>query len=271
MIPVSLYNSFHIGDALASAHLLRALAKGSPDRQFWFFVHGNIIAQIHEAVQDIANISMFTFESDQWTQERGHAINGWKNAADHWVKSKHRWDWVNHQLEHHDWTARRLGFTSPFIRATDLLFDYPALGPAVDELPKKWLADWFICNSDPRSGQLIPMCGEGSGYLDKLIWKLGQRYSAFSTQLARGALCTQSMGQSVSIVGRTSVHCQHHILVATGPMWPTLNVHNHHLWNPNRLRIVILDNGEKLTGIPWVQQVSRVEEVEEILKGQDLL
>jgi hypothetical protein len=34
---------------------------------------------------------------------------------------------------------------------------------------------------------------------------------------------------------------------------------------------VLIDNGENLTGIPWLQQVSRVEEAFDILRGDNLL
>lgn len=271
MIPLCLHNHYHIGDCLITAHLLRALAKRNPDRQFWFFVNGNIIAQINEAVQDYSNILLFTFESEQWAAERHRSVDTWKNFDGHWEHSRYRWDWVLHTIEHHAWTAKRVGFESPIAHAIDLLFDYPALGPSVSEPPKKWVSDWLICNSDPQSGQLSPMRQGNSGYLDKLIRKLGERASVLSTQPAHGALCTQAMGHSVSMIGRLSVSCKHHIMVATGPMWPTLNTHNNHLWTPERKRIVILDNGERLDGIPWVQQVSRVEEAEDILRGENLI
>lgn len=269
MSRVFVYNRYHIGDCLISAHLLRALAKQNPGTQFYFFLNGNVITQISEAVEDLPNIHLRTFESLEWDLYSDHSINLWKNAAHHWEHSRYRWEWAEHTLEHHAWSCQRMGFRSPFSKPTDLLFDYPKLGPAVSTQPR-WASSFFICNSDPQSGQLAPMRQTSSGYLDDLIWKLGQHHSILTTQPAKGALCTQSMGHSVSMIGNTSVFCEHHIMVATGPMWPTLNTHNHHLWTPERKRIVILDNGEKLN-LPWIQQVSRVEEAEEILKGANLL
>lgn len=271
MIPVVAHNSFHLGDALIAAHLLRALAKRNLDRQFWFFVNGNIIAQINEAVEDVRNLSLFTFESHQWVEEKHRSVDTWKNAKAHWENSQYRWNWALHTIEHHAWTAKRLGFESPFDHPTHLLFDYPALGPAVSEQPKRWASEFLICNSDPHSGQLSPMHHTGTGYLDKLIWRLGLNHSVMTTQPTKGALCTQSMGHSVSMIGRVSVMCKHHICIATGPFWPTLSTHNNHLWSADRKRIVILDNGERLDGLPWIQQVSRVEEAEDILRGENLI
>jgi hypothetical protein len=271
MTPISCHNSYHIGDCLITAHLLRALAKAHPDRTFWFFLNGNIITQISEAVYDIPNISLFTFESAQWQTEKHRSIDTWKNADHHWEKSPYRWDWVLHTLDHHWWTAKRLGFESPLRNTTDLLFDYPALGPSVSSIEGAWTSEFLVVNSDPQSGQLSPMHHANTGYLDKLIYRLGKNHSVMTTQPTHGALCTQAMGHSVSMIGQVSVRCKHHICIATGPMWPMLNVHNHHLWNTDRKRIVILDNGEKLTGIPWIQQVSRVEEAEDILRAENLI
>lgn len=271
MNPISVHNRYHIGDCLITAHLLRALAKQHPDRTFWFFLNGNIIAQISEAVYDLPNISLFTFESAQWETEKHRSIDTWKNAEGWWEKSKYRWDWAQFTYNHHAWTARRMGFPSPFYHLTDLLFDYPALGPSVSSIEGSWTSEFLVVNSDPQSGQLKPMHHPNSGYLDKLIYKLGQNHSVLTTQPTHGALCTQAMGHTVSMIGRVSVRCKHHVMIATGPMWPTLNTHNHHCWNTERKRIVILDNGEKLTGIPCIQQVSCVEEAEEILKAENLL
>lgn len=270
MKPVCIHNQFHIGDCLCTAHLLRSLAKRNPDREFWFFLNGNIVAQINEAVQDIPNISLFTFESAQWQLEQHRSVDGWKNAEGHWERSLFRWDWAEHQLDHHNWTAKRLGFNPVFQHPTDLLFDYPALGQKVSERPKQWAAEVLFGNADPCSGQLSPMHHPNSGYLDKLIWRVGANNSVFTTSPTHGALCTQSMGHSVSMIGRLSVACKHHVMIATGPMWPTLNTHNHHLWSADRKRIVILDNGERLN-LPWVQQVSRVEEAEDILRQENLI
>lgn len=267
--PVVCHNTYHIGDAMIIAHLLRDLSKRHPDQDFWLFLHANILPAIVEVVQDRPNLILFSFESDQWAQEKHRSIDTWKNFQDFWVRSKNRWNWVESTLEHHDWTAKRMGFVSQFTRAEHLLFDYPALGPAVEDMGRKE-ADFLICNSDPRSGQLGPMQGEGSGYLDKLILKIAKNHTVTTTKPAEGALCTQAMGHSLSMIGQYSIWCKHHILVSTGPSWPTFNTHNHHLWNPSRKRIVLLDNGEHLN-LPWIQQVSRVEQVEDILRGENLI
>lgn len=271
MKPVVCHNTYHIGDGMIIAHLLRHLAKKQPDRKFWLFLQKSSLPSISEVVQDLQNIELFSFDSAQWAQEKHRSVDTWKNYKDNWVKSKNRWNWVEHTLEHHDWTAKRMGCVSDFTRAEHLLFDYPALGPSVqDDQKEKWDAEFLICNSDPRSGQVVAMQGEHSGYLDDLVWKLGQKYSVTTTKPANGALCTQAMGHSISMIGRYSIRCKHHILVSTGPSWPTFNTHNHHLWDHTRKRIVLLDNGEHLN-LPWIQQVGRVEEAEEILRADNLL
>lgn len=270
MKPVCSHNHYHLGDCLISAHLLRSLAKGNPDRQFWFFISEGYLPQMNEVVEDLPNLSLFSFNSDQWQHEKGRSVNMWKDFRDHWNTSPMRWNWVDYTLEHHRWTAWRMGFPPQFSVVTELLFDYPALGPSVEKRPR-WAAEFFISNSDPGSGQITHMQGENSGYLDDLIWKLSQHHSTMTTQPVKGSPCTRSMGHTVSLIGRCSVAYEHHILVPSGPFWPTLNVHNHHLWGPDRKRIVIIDNGEDLTGIPWLQQVSRVEEAYDILRHANLI
>ena len=271
MKPVSAHNTWHLGDCLIAAHLLRALAKRHPDRKFWFFISESYLGQMNELVEDIFNLSLFSFNSSQWAEEKHRSIDTWKDFRDHWNTSPFRWQWVDYTLEHHAWTAKRMGFKSPFTTATELLFDYPKLGPAVEARPSRWTSDFLICNSDPGSGQLTHMQGENSGYLNELIYKLGNNHSVMVTQPAHGALCTRAMGHSVSMIGQLSIGCKHHIYVPNGPMWPCISTHNHHLWGPDRRRIVLIDNGENLTGIPWLQQVSRVEEAFDILRGDNLL
>lgn len=257
------HNHFHIGDNLIFLHLLRKLSQAHPDASFRHFAHGHILSSVAPVVEDCSNVELFSFEADQWTSDRSKSIDTWKNAEDQWVKSPVRWSWSDHALEHHSWTAKRMGFRSPFSHRDHLLFDYPALGSSPEGTPERWATDFLFVNSDPMSGQLSPMHHPNSGYLNSLIAKIGNRFSAWSTQEAVGAICTRGMGHTVSMIGKLSVTCKHHIMVATGPMWPTMNTHNNHLNDPTRRRIVILDNGEKLN-MPGIEQVSGISELERI-------
>lgn len=274
------HNHYALGDNLCSLHLIRALSRLNPEIKFWHFAHGKHLPQLAEMTQDMPNIDLFSFDSQQWEKEGQRSLDLWKNvgATDAWnigkepykkglwEKSQKRWDWSAYMLENHDYNARRMGLKSPFSIREQLLFDYPSLG---DHPNPKFQQEFLFVNSNPNSGQLKPMHGLDSGYLDELIWQLGKKHSVITTHPAKGALCTQSYGHSVNNVGKLSVTCRHHIMVATGPMWPTLNVHNHH-WHEGRRRIVLLDNGERLN-LPHIEQVATVDEVFAIAKQEGWL
>lgn len=267
MTPIVCHNNYHIGDAMITAHLLRSLAKKQSDRTFWFFLHANILPSISEVVEDLKNIELFSFESVQWAQEKHRSVDTWKNFQDHWVKSKNRWNWVEHTLEHHDWTAKRMGCVSDFTRAEHLLFDYPALNP--NGVGGMYFYDFLVVNSEPGSGQFGPMKQHGSGYLDDLVKRLARKNSVITTHPVAGIECTLDCKRSVTDIGNLSLFCRHHVMVATGPMWGTLNTTNHH-YSAGRRRIALLDNGENL-GIPNIQQAAVVEEVEYVLRAEGLL
>jgi hypothetical protein len=198
------FNEYHLGDNFVFLHLLRALAKKYPDRHFIHFAHANALKECSRVVEDLKNIDLFSFDSQQWAEMRDGSVNTWKNHDGHWERSGKRWNWVEHTLEHHAWTARRMGLASPLRSATDLLFDYPALGPSVHEQPK-WSYGAFVCNSEPHSGQFSPMREHGSRYLDRLIGRLNVRPSVVATKEVDGALGTAAYGQSLSAIGRVSV------------------------------------------------------------------
>lgn len=260
-------NRFHLGDNLIFLHLLRALAKSHVSRAFVHFCNGSDIPQLREAAQDIPNILLEPFESPLWKAHEHEAVDTWKNAESHWERSPNRWDWPEHTLEHHAWTARRMGLESPFTCREQLLFEVQ--GP-VD--PSEYVAnDFLIVNSEPCSGQFGPMRQHGSGYMNELILALSQRNRVIVTEDFEGRPkyipTTRRANFSVSQIGANSTNYRHHIMVASGPMWLTLNTTNHH-HSEGRKRIVLLDNGEQLN-MPHITQCARVEEVMEIAKEEN--
>lgn len=264
MTPVVCHNEFHIGDALISAHLLRSLARRNPDRTFWFFVHPHVAHEITSAAEDIPNFSLFSFESEQWREHGPRSVSMWKNAEDQWVRSPHRWNWSAHALEHHAWTAKRLGFESEFTNPTQLLFDYPALNP--NHVGGTYFYDFLFVNSEPCSGQFGPMKQHGTGYLDDFIRLLARKFSVVTTSPVFGVECTKDKQESITGIGRMSLLCRHHIMVATGPMWATMNTTNHH-FSAERKRIVLLDNGEQIN-MPGITQCKSLAEVEQIARQE---
>lgn len=264
------YNQLHLGDCLISLHLIRALAKARVSRPFIFFCGAHYHTQLQEVVQDLPNILLESFDGHLWCQHGNEAVNMWKNSEDAWVNSPLRWDWSHYTLWHHGTVCRKLGFENPFTCREHLLFDYPALNSEHTEDSHNFHGRFLIINCEPCSGQFSPMAKHGSGYLDDLI-----------SELCKNALGTEvvTVNQSphgdcladcsISKIGKYSQDFQHHIMIATGPMWPTLNVHNNHN-TEGRIRIAIMDNGEFLN-MPGIIQCNSVEAAREILSREGLL
>lgn len=263
-------NSYHLGDNLIFLHLLRALAKQRVSQPFVHFCHAHLIPQLQEAVADLPNILLEPFESRLWEDRGLAAVDTWKNHQDAWVKSPLRWDWSAYTLWHHQQVARRLGFESPFTCREHLLFDWP-----IGELwSEQFKHTFFVCNSEPSSGQFGPMRQHDSGYLDELILALYRAGNYvvctkhLKTQFGNGErggsiLVYDGLGRlTITQLAQLSLCCRHHIMIATGPMWPTLNTHNHH-YHEGRRRIVLLDNGEKLN-MPFIDQRESVEQIIDI-------
>lgn len=277
--PICTYENHNLGDNLIFLHLLRALAKANPSRTFWHFTHGCHLAQLSEVVEDIGNIELFSFESVQWQKNEHRAFDVWKNvgATDtrvgggahyvkgFWERSKNRWNWSAFMLEHHAHVAAMLGgMRSPFTRREDLLFDYPKLNP--NNVGGTYFYDFMVQNSEPCSGQFGPMKMHGSEYLDDLIRALAKKHTVLTTNPVFGVECTRDSKKSITDIGRLSLLCRHHICIATGPFWPTMNTTNHH-HSAGRKRIVLLDNGEKLE-MPGITQCANLAEVEQIARNE---
>lgn len=254
---VYVYNTWHLGDLMLALHLLRALAVRHREACFYFFMQQRYIFQLQEMIADMPQIILQPFDSPLWFERSRQAVDCWKNADGFWEQNENRWDWSRFMLEHHRWVSGRLGFESPFQTPADLLFDYPALQPS--ELIRED-ADFFIVNSEPQSLQLSAMAARGSGYLSEFIRRLGKNHRVVTTLPAEGAIwSTVDRKMTVSQIGRASRWFTHHVMVATGPMWPTLSKFNYET-QPNRHRIALLDNGETLN-LPGLIQMRSVEEL----------
>lgn len=246
------HNRYHLGDCLQSLHLLRALAKQNDQTPFVFFTHACNIPQLREVVADLPNIILADFESPLWREREHESEDMWKNHDHFWENSRFRWDWSQFMLSHHDWTAARLGFVSPFTCREHLLFDYPALQPDFDQ--RYWVVDFLIGDSAPSSGQYREWADHTKAPLQPLIDALRNAgHSVVTTSDLKEA------GWSISEIGKKSVDYHHMIMVPNGPFWPTLSVHNNH-YHEGRSRVVLLDNGENLN-MPHIIQMGSVAQV----------
>lgn len=281
MTSLCTYENHNLGDQLIFLHLLRALARNYPNRVFWHFTQSVHCEQLAPVVEDLPNISLFSFDSNQWRKNQRIALNVWKNfgATDtrkpfkgeykkgFWEKSKNRENWSAFTLEHHARLAKRMGLRSPFSIREHLLFDYPALNP--NGVGDAYFYDLLVANSEPCSGQFKPMQEHASGYLDEIIQQVAKKHKVITTNPVFGVECTRDNKQSITDIGRLSLSCRHHICVATGPMWATLNTTNHH-HTAGRLRVALLDNEETLN-MPGITQCATREELIPLLKQVNLL
>lgn len=233
-------------------HFLRHLAKANPQIHFIHFGHAHVLEECSAVVEDIPNIDLFSFDGEQWPALRDDSICVWKNFEGHWEKSAKRWDWSAHTLEHHAWTAARMGLESPFNHREQLLLDYPSLNP--NNIGGSYFYEALFVNSEPCSGQFKPMAAHGSGYFDEIIKSVARKFSVITTQPVFGVECTRDSKKSLTDIGRISLLCRHHFMVSTGPSWPTINTSNHH-HGSGRVRVVLMDGGENLN-MPGIEQCS---------------
>jgi hypothetical protein len=266
------HNHFNLGDNLLFLHLLRSIAKSHPDHWFIHFCNGCHLEPLRDMVTDLPNVMLDSFDARSlWDNIKDVSIDTWKNAGagegkpGFWERSQFRWDFSNFYLEHHAWTARRMGFKSPFFIKEHLLFDYPRLEAKGTEC----MYDFLIINSEPCSGQFGPMKQHGSGYLDELILDLAKEKQVITTSKVGNLPCTREKGMNITDIGALSCLCENHLMVASGPMWPTINTHNNHD-RSGRMRIALLDNGEQLN-LPEIHQCATVDEARQLLCREGLL
>lgn len=254
------FNRYHLGDNLIFLHLLRALAKQHDQTPFVHFCNGCDIHQLREVVADLPNIVLADFESPLRQERQHEAIDTWKNYDHFWENSRFRWSWSEFMLSHHDWTAARMGFVSPFKVREHLLFNYPALECTP---PPAYEFDFLIGDSAPSSGQYAEWADHAKQPLIPIFQSL-KNYNWTSRKNCEG-----NPVHSISMWGKISMHCRHHIMVCNGPFWATLNVHNHH-HHEGRKRIALLDGPEQLN-MPHIIQMSSVDEVMQFAKTEGWL
>lgn len=278
------YNEFHLGDNIVHLHFLRAIAEAHPEHCFIHAVHECHIKQLDEVIDDVGNILLITLEQRDKYAPPHCWHNTWKNADNFWERHPLRHDWVGFHLSWFAYLSHKMGLRCPMNDAKDFLFDYPALlaeghretehltpalSPSDAEREKEF--DFLIINSQPCSGQLKPY--DGPYYFEPLVMALlAKGYRVLTTDPVPGVTggSTRGLGLSITGVGTISRRCKHIIAVATGPLWPCLNI-----WNTKTPIIILLDHvlgEENLSGLGEnITQVKSREAVLEILKAKNLI
>jgi hypothetical protein len=261
------YNEWHLGDNIIHLHFIRKLALAHPDKRFVHAIRPPLMAQLREIIEDLPNVEIIKFA------DRSNAsIDAWINTghmtpkggfADH---SPLRHEWTQFHLSWFSHLASQMGLPSPFSKAEDLLFDYPAL-QKINPMSKPW--SFLLINSCPVSNQFAAY--DGPAYFDPLISALtASGHTVCCTQHSKtGVPCTLDAGLTISGIGHLSIHAQNIIMVSTGPSWPTFNV-----WNTQsvKLRVICLDLKHGRIGLsPNAIQVKNREEIFAILKARKLI
>lgn len=270
------YNEFHLGDNLVHVHFLRKLALSQPEHTFRHFAHNMHIAQL-APVADVPanNVLLLPIEGEVFQTmppaKRAQCRNAWKNAGGAWQSHPLRNSWAGYHVEWFQKLSKEMGLESPINSPRDLLFDYPAIAAAwrVGHLkigaavPWCWSStnhsplftnfDILFINSQPGSGQFLDF--DSPDCLAPMIEALLEKgHRVICTNPTRSKCpCTRDYDVSVTGIGNLSLTIPYHVMVSTGPAWPTFNV-----WNTltTKLRLLMIGVDERMDLPIHIEHVS---------------
>jgi hypothetical protein len=257
------YNAYHLGDNLLTLHYLRGLAKAYPVFHFTHAAPAGYLGQLAPLAADLPNLSLSALH-DSSPPPTAH--NAWLGADGWFYGQPDRHDFVAIYLRHFRRLSQALGLPSPFTKARDLLFDYPALeSPLPAELDDGHRI--LVINSAPQSGQ-FPAYDPAA--FDRIVRDLRNagHIVATTSPSPHASLCTQDTRMDITAIGRLSQTATAIIGVPTGPMWPTFNI-----WNADTIktRILLLDT-ERVDILPeHTMHANHLSLVPELLQTAGLL
>lgn len=280
---ITTYCEFHLGDNFAHLHLVRRLAKLSPDVHFVHHAHLCYHEELRQMVKDLPNVELRHLEQGI----PGGAVNVWKNAGGFWERHPDRNDYTGFYLQWYQHLAGVFGLPLPLMAREEMRFDYPALE---EENPMaraddgicawclkngRWM-DFLIVNSKPASGQLPEF--DNDFYFEPLLWELSSKgYGIVVTHPTKTPIpnvyCTRDYGLNCTQIGTISMACKHHIMVSTGPSWPVLSKWNHPRMKAGRSnpgKVVVLLARERLN-FEGVEHTENLQGVFAIAKSEGWL
>lgn len=222
----SFYTHANFGDVMEQLNFLRRLSVEYPGHEFVQFTKTAQVEQLREFVADTPAIRV-----EDIKDQTPNALCSWIGHEGFvWRFPNRNRDRVSFLVAWFKRLASLAGLESPIHRVEDLLFDFPALLK-----PVPVTADILVINSSPLSGQ----CRSYQvGCLDSLAQALAQKHTVISTEKIENIHCTRDHGLSLCGIGSLSRSCKAVVGIATGPVWPTINV-----WNHGKVDIVyIVDN-----------------------------
>jgi hypothetical protein len=250
------FNNWHIGDCLFQAIYFNRVAPLYPNDTFVLYC--NDIPQIIESVEHMPNVSLRPL-----AEKTASAINCWIGDGYYWHSSPLRGDHLAFYIHWFERISAKAGLTCPIRHKDEFWFDYPALHKTT---PLSHHFDFLVVNAEPRSGQFRYSPGEMDELIAQLV-KKGHSVVVTNPTTVPGVPCTLTHGISITGIGNVSNFCDRHIMISTGPSWPTFNVTNK---NSVKLRLILLDS-IKLDYGPSCQHFGYVQGARNYLATQNLI
>jgi ADP-heptose:LPS heptosyltransferase len=227
MKTIAFYNDFHLGDQMALLLFLRKLSVRYPDIVFQHYMPGDYISQMLEVIADMPNVRVYHID-----HRPAGAINGWIGSGHDELRAKHPGGSNEYVAFYLDWyriLAARAGLESPMQCVTDMLYDYPTI---LKPTCLSQRINVLVLNSRPLSGQYRDYSADHYVGLIRRLCDKGYRVAYTENCPAPSeAVSTAGANLSVTGIGNLSLDCDYIMGVATGPMWPTINI-----WNQMRVK-----------------------------------
>lgn len=208
---IQTYNEYHLGDNLVHLNFLRRLSYMVKD-EIVHYCNPQLHSQLQPLVED-TSVVLRALDRDP------HAINAWIGTNNYYYNHPLRHDWVQFHLDWFNNLSAQLGVLNPIASRKDLLFEYPRLNAY--GMPHY---DYLVCNSPPLSNQLPDF---NPVFFENLVRNLLNEGKTVITTFPTG-MCESTLDHHLDVtgIGNLSNTCDHHIGVATGPMWTTFNIFN---------------------------------------------
>lgn len=223
------FNLWHLGDCLFQCLYFQRVAPTRPEDQFVLYCQQEYHGQLSETVEHLPNVSL------RPVQERTpEALDCWIGAGEFWHRHHFRSDYLLFYIDWFERISAQAGLDNPFRQKKDFWFDYPALSKPT---PLSRHYDFLVVNSPPKSGQFQYRPEELAALVARLAW----RHSVVTTHPTGLPDVPATTDHNITItgVGNVSNQCDYHLMISTGPSWPTFNVLN---VVTVRLRMILLNN-----------------------------
>ena len=211
------FNEWHLGDALFQCLYFQKVAPQFPKDEFILYCREDHHPQLVEAIEHLPNVRLLGLD-----KRTPQAIDCWIGRGGYWHQHPMRVDYLRFYIAWFDLIGQEAGLPNPIQSIKDFWFDYPALKK---ETPLSRPFDFLVVNAIPKSGQFVYEPQEMENFI-ALIAERGHAVVTTNPCKTPGVPCTLEHGLTITGVGNVSNFCTYHLMVSTGPSWPTWNVHN---------------------------------------------